>query len=200
MSISYGKAVGKIRELASYRAAKIVYGRDSVLSDSVHTAGFWATFDGILQFLISNTGTFSKNKVVIDSSKAISLFRDFRRTLSQKSLKFEASARLMGVTLTSKSFNLPDGITLSRLTRKERNEKQPAFEAYLPSGWEEEQLSDHPAELRVSLSVPVNHKQKSAFFKAKNNAESVARQMFNKVVEAILIATSGKAKLSAIKN
>lgn len=198
LAISYGKARNKILELPSYKDAKTVFGRDSVFPEAVSTAGYWATFDGIIQYIISNAGSYKKGKVVIDSTKAIGMLRDLRKVLTQKTLKFVATARLMGVTLTSKSFKLPDGIVIRRLTRKERNDRQPTLEPYLSSGWEEQQLADHPSELSVFVTVPVDYKQDGAFFNTINDAQSVASQMFNKVVEAVLVATSGKAKLSAI--
>jgi len=40
LSISYGKAINKIRELESYKNTEIVFGRDSVFSDAAFTAGY----------------------------------------------------------------------------------------------------------------------------------------------------------------
>ncbi|MFC1542081.1 hypothetical protein ACFL50_06505, partial [Candidatus Latescibacterota bacterium] len=171
---------------------------DEVFSNAKSIAGFWATFDGIIQFIISNSGSYRKNKIVIDTIKAINLLREFRKELTQKSLRFIATARLMGVTLTCKSYQLPDSILLYSLSKKERNERQPALEFYSSSAWEYQQLPYHPVELSVSITIPVDQTQDSAFFKVKDEAKSFAIQRFNKVIESILVAKSGDTKLSAI--
>lgn len=198
ISTSIAKAIGQIRDLQSYKIARAVFERDKVFSAAVSTAGYWATFDGLIPYLINNAASFKNDLIAIDQTKAIQSLRNFRIALTKKTLRFEASARLMGVTLTAKSFSLPDDIVLYRLNRRERNYRQPTFEPYLSSGWHDQFLTDHPAELRVSVTVPVDHSQDDAHFKAKNDAQHVANELFNKVVEAILVTTRGKAKLSYI--
>jgi hypothetical protein len=68
----------------------------------------------------------------------------------------------------------------------------------MPYGFEEQQLANQPSELRVSITVPVDHSEKGAFFNANINAQGVAHKIFTKMVHAILIARSGTVSLGPI--
>lgn len=196
LRVTYGVAREQIKNLQSYKEARAEFEKDRVFSvvAKIKTDNYY-TFGRVIEHLIINAASIKKNIVVIDNTKAIHVLDDLRNTLAKKTLKYEASARLIGVTLTAKSFALPDGITIHRLTKKELNDRQP-FASTL--GSEYLGLLDHPAELRVSVSVPIDYAQTGLFSHSFIAAKNIVHKQFTKIVEAILVATSGYAKLTAV--
>ena len=199
LAYSFGRAHAKIEALEAYDLAKKAFERDKVFFEAVKSAGYWATFEAVLQYLIASAGEIRKDHISIDHSRALKCLRSFRKLLTSSHLEYEATARIFGLNLRSKSLSLPDGVTLYRLNRQERNQKQPILQPFLSYGWEEQELGDHPAELRVQVTVPVDHSQEGAFFKAQNDATRVAPGIFLKILQAILVASSGKASLCHVE-
>ena len=198
LTYSYARASQAISKLTSYSDAKQAFERDSVFADAKRKAGYWATFEAVLQHLIRSSGRMRRHNVFLDSSKALEVFRSLRSAFTQKDLQYQASVRLMGVKLRCKQLTLPDRVTFHRLTRRERNARQPVVLPYLLSGWEDQGLVFHSTEARVPLTIPVDHTQDGAFFKAQNDAQQVAGEIFARVLHAILLASSGAAQLGAM--
>lgn len=198
LTYSYARVREKIAELSSFAIAKDAFKRDTVFSDGARTAGYWATFEAVLQYLIGSAGQIHKRSVSLDHAEVLRYLRSFRQLLTSRHLQYEASVRLFGVDLRYKSLPLPDGVALYRLNREERNERQPVSQPYLLDGWGDQVLGDHPAELRVSITVPVDQSQDGAFFKAQNDAYQFANEIFYRILQAVLVASSGRARLSSI--
>ncbi|MDP8208479.1 MAG: HEPN domain-containing protein [Candidatus Electryonea clarkiae] len=196
LSHSYGHALQSISNLNSYKESRSVFENDKVFIEAKSKAGYWVTFDAVLQYIIINIGRIQKNGVKLNTIEAISLLRAFRKNLTSRHIQYDASVRLLGVNIRSKTLDLPDGITLYRLNRKERNKKQPILELSRGSGWGNQVMSDHPVELRVKINIPVDHTQENAFFRVQENAMRVASEIFAKVLQAILIVKGGKVKLN----
>jgi hypothetical protein len=195
---SYIRAHDRIAALKSFAIAKDAFERDNVFFNGEKKAGYSATFEAVLKYLIESAGQIRKRSVLIDHAEALRSLQSFRKALTSRHLKYDALARLFGVNLRCKSLSLPDGVTLYRLTQRERNERQPAIDLFRLYGWEEHAIGDHPAEIRVSITVPVEHPEEGAFYKAKQNAASTASEIFSKTSQAILVATGGNVKVGAI--
>ena len=193
MTHSFFRNNGKIRTLKSYDIAKRAFERDKVFSEANRAAGYWAKFEAVLQYLISSAGEIRKERLYIDHAEALRYLKSFRQLLTSSHLEYKATARIFGVNLRCKSLSLPDGVTLNRLNRKELNDRQTVLQPYLSDGFMEQQLAYHPVELSVPVTVPVDHSQEGAFFKNQNDAYSVATEIFSKILQAILVVSSGKA-------
>lgn len=199
LAFSFARAQDRIASLGSFAAAKETFERDKVFLKAPEAAGYCATFEAVLQDLISSAGKIGKNAVTIDSAKAVSRLKSFRTLLTSRNLQYEATARLFGVTLRSKSLQLPDGVTLYRLNREEINDRQPLVGPYSIYGFEQHSFGDQPAELRLPVTVPVDHSQETAFFKAHSNATQVACEIFRKILQAVLVVCGGKALLGDVE-
>lgn len=180
---SVARAMLEIRSLEAFGIAKQAFERDEVFSKAARAAGYWATLEAVLQYLVSNAGKIRQGRVVIDHAEALRHLKSFRKLLTSNHLEYEASARIFGVTLRSKSLSLPDGVTLYRLNNKELNDRQPHFDRYSFLTWEDQELGNHHAEFQVSITVPVDHSQEGAFFNAQSNAVSVATKLFSKMFQ-----------------
>lgn len=195
--ISYGKSSEEIKKLKSYIAANDAFGRDKVFAESDKSAGMWGTFDGVLQYLLTSTCKLTSSKIIFNHSKAISNLRQLRDILTKKHIKYVATARLIGATITSKRMNLPDEVEITRLTTKELNDKQPLIRPYFSYGIHD--IADSNLELSLPITIPVDHSQEGAFFKAKKEALDGAKFVFGNIIDSILVAISGKAMLGPIE-
>ena len=192
-------ALNEIQSLQSFTVAEQSFGLDSVFSRAALIAGYWGTFPVIIQQLIAKSGRFRRHSVVIDPAHAIEHLRNLRKTFSAKHLCYEASARLFGVNLTRRELFLPDGLQIVRLTKKERNERQPLLNTTFLSQWMAQRLLLHPTELRVPIVIPVDTLQEGALFKARTDALAKAGKLLKNARDAILLTTSGHATLGDIE-
>ncbi len=199
LTYSFGRIQEKIKTLKSYDIAKQAFERDNVFSEAKRAAGYWAKFEAVLQYLISRAGEIRKESVYIDHAEALWYLKSFRQLLTSSHLEYEATARIFGVNLRCKSLSLPDGVTLYRLNRQELNDRQTILQPYLSNGFEEQNLGYHSVELRVSVTVPVDVLKEGAFFNNKNDAYNVAGEIFSKILQAILVVSSGKARVGHIE-
>lgn len=198
LSISYAKSSEKIKKLKSYKAANEAFGRDHVFAKSDRVAGVWGTFDGVLQYLLMSTCKITVRKVLFNHVEALSKLRQLRNILTKKYIKYTASTRLIGVTTTSKRMSLPDEVEIYRLTRKEQNDKQPLIQSYYSFGMRDIRFADSSLELNIPVTVPIDHSQERAFFKAQNDALQSASNIFGNILDSILIIFSGKAMLGSV--
>lgn len=136
-----------------------------------------------------------KHKVTLNKESAVQHVNKVRKGFTVSELHFESSAKLLGVNLKCKEISLPDGMSLYRLNRKEINERQPNIDEF-SSFREQTRATFHPTELRMTLKVPVDRSQRSAFFKAQNEAEKIGRNAFSKALDAILLLKAGNIDLS----
>jgi hypothetical protein len=199
LETAYEKAREKIIALPSYAIAKEAFEQDEVFGDGPRKAGRWATFDQVFQHIIASAARVNKKSVSIDHAQVLRNFRSYRDFLTSPHLRYGARARLFGVKLVRKSLTLPDGVTIHRLNAQEINERQPIVQAFVPSGLEELVLDVHRAELRVRVTVPVDQSEDGALFKAHNAAEQGAREIFARILRALLVTFSGEAVLGNIE-
>jgi len=195
LSNSYARASSQISNLASYQACQNLFENDNVFKDASKLAGYWGTFRAIFQDVIHNCGQMRKNKVILNGERAIQRVNKLREELSASKVQLTSTARLLGVKLQCKEIVLPDGLSLYRLNKREINKRQPTIEPY-SSNRESSQVAFQPTELRMSLKVPVNRSQDSAFFQANNEAQKIARNAFKHVLDAILLLKNGQIELS----
>jgi len=182
----------------SYVSAIEAFERDSVFRDGIELAGYWSTFDAVLQRILIDSVTITRGRVSIDHSAAIESFRSFRKTLAGKHLEFLASARIIGLRIKQKLLLLPDNMQFYRLSRRQANLKQPALN---PFGFSEGELYllDHNVELRVPVIVPVNRVTKNGIFTATNEARGVALDLFRNVIGALMVCSSGRLQIGVLE-
>lgn len=152
--------------------------------------------------MVSSCGRIDKSKIKIDSIKALREFDKYKNILEAKNVKLEATARLLGLELKCKSLNLPDGIVLYKLNKNELDQKQPNSDSFGFAGFAgfaEAQFLDHPVEIRLSLSMPIDESQENSFFAVWNQAQKIASETFNRVVQALLLISNGTVALGPIE-
>ena len=198
LNYSYARGINAIKVLPSYISAQEAFGRDRVLSDAIQIAGYWATFDRLIQYLIVNAGSMHKQSVTIDHAKALRLTRSFRETFTKTHFSFLASARVFGVVLQRKTLLLPDDLKLYRLSRVERNNRQPVITPIGGSGWGDPFYSDSSTEVQVLITVPIDKSKENSLFHCHNSAGQVASECFGKLVQALLVVSTGRIALGPI--
>jgi len=199
IEVSYSKSAHKFQKMDSYIAAKEAFCRDTVFADAVKTAGLWGGFDGAMLYILSNTCKITSRKIIFNHPEAIEKLKKLRKILSEKNIRYLASARLIGVTSTLKRIKFPGKVEIVRLAKKERNDKQPLIHSYLSYGMYDISVADSNLELTAAITVPVDHSRDSALFVAQNEALKKAKIIFGNVVNSILLATSGKVMLGYIE-
>ena len=98
-ALTFADAWEQIEQLQSFSVAQEAFQRDSVFSRAEIIAGWWGTFPEIVKQLIQRAGCLNDDFVLIDLTGALQYFRRLRDTFSADRLRFEASARLLGVNL-----------------------------------------------------------------------------------------------------
>jgi hypothetical protein len=195
---SYGHVFGAARKLKVYEEARAAFEADAVLSQGQRSSGYWATLDAVLPYLIVESGRITKRGIRIDLPAALKALASLRRVLQQPQLHYEASCRLLGVNLSRRELQLPDGLSLHRLTPRERNQRQPYIQRYFGSPQEDQELPFHRTEIRLPLTESVDHSQDASIFAANNRAYERATTLFGHVLNAILLVSPGRADLGTV--
>ncbi|MGA2225048.1 MAG: hypothetical protein ABSH41_11470 [Syntrophobacteraceae bacterium] len=111
----------EIRKLPSYVAPQEAFERDEVFSDSPRLAGFWGTFDALLQSIVHRCCRIKGHRAVFDSKCALIVLQEKRNQLAANRILINGRVRLLGADLTVRRISLPDGLTLYRLRKNERS-------------------------------------------------------------------------------
>ena len=191
---SYVHASSKISKLESYEKCQKAFDEDVIFNNASRLAGYWGSFRSVFQDIILASGCVRKNKVLFDINCAIDRASKKREELSASTIHINCNSRLLGVKLKSKVIDLPNGLSLYRLNKRELNARQPFIEPY-SSSFQESQLAFQPTELRMSLEVPVNRTKDQAFFLADNEGHKIARNTFKNFLDAILLLKDGHIEL-----
>ncbi|MFV2044609.1 MAG: hypothetical protein ACC700_15415 [Anaerolineales bacterium] len=199
VSSSYFGAFDQIQKLDSYLFCKKAFEEDSTFEFAGFLAGYWGSFDAILQDVIISSGRLSANKVSIDYRRAYGRFRELRRDFGLSRFRYQARVRLYGVRLRPKRLSLSQDILLYRLSRKERNDRQYIVQPYVPSGFQDPWMTYQPTEVRVPIEVQVNRLDENAYFRAHNSAQATARRVFRNLANAIRLVKPGKIALGPIE-
>lgn len=198
--IAFAMKTEVVKSTSEYVDASSAYYRDSVFRNASHSAGHWGAFESVVVRVLQRAGTVKRSSVVVDYPAAVSASRDLQKLFSQKLVKYHTRARVFGVDLSQKSFELSDGASLHRLTRKERNSRMPAIVPYgFGSNTDFTQLGHSKCEVRLDLTVPVDHSTKGAHFDAHQQASQLAHDVLENVISAILLAKSGRILLGDIE-
>lgn len=197
ISYSYSQAQSTVAGLATYEAAKAAFERDKIFGKAAELAGYWGTFDAVLGLVISASAQMRRSGLVLAHAAGLEKLRELRRTFSKTHIECDAKAKIFGIQLTRKHMHLPDDIELIRLNIRERNKQQPVMNAYHAHGWNEMMWMDSESELRVHVTVPVDHSKEGALFLAQNEALQTSSTLFSNVVDAILVALPGKVEVGA---
>jgi hypothetical protein len=198
LSLELARLHDVLAGLNKYISAKNAFERDQVFRDGIELAGYWSTFDAVLQNILFDSAQLTRGGVSINPSAAIQSLGAIRKTLGAKHLEFVASARIIGLRTKQKSLLLPDDIQLYRLSRQEVNLKQPAITPF-GYGDGDMHLLDHNVELRVPITVAVDRKAKSGIFTATNAARGVALSLFQNAVSALMVSAAGRLIIGVLE-
>jgi hypothetical protein len=198
LAYSYTHASTHISQLPSYQECQKSFEKDDIFKNASKLAGYWGTFRTIFQDIIRDCGKIYKNKVTVDIDAAFQLVDKFRNDFSTTEVQFWGTSRLLGVKLRCKEIILPDGLSLYRLTKRERNDRQPLIQPYSLS-LQDPEVAFHPTELRTTLTLPVNKSKDNAFFDVNNEAVKKVREVFTHVLDALLLIKEGRIELGPMK-
>lgn len=191
----YDIAEPKITKLKSYKALKTEFKNDVIFKDASRLAGIWGTFKEVFFNIFMASGRIRKNKVTFNINCAIDKASKEREKFSASTIQITNRARIIGVDLTTKEINFPNGLNLYRLNKKEEDE---AYHKYVKDNFsklEGKQLGFHPTELRMCIEVPVNRAKEHAFFDAHNEGQNIAYKAFKNLLDAILLLKEGHIEL-----
>jgi hypothetical protein len=198
LSFSYGRAMNQIAALPTYEAARQAFTADSITSDGPRLAGYHATFDRVLQYLICGAGKTREARVQISHSKATELFRAFRTILGGNSITLHARARLLGARLTRKRLVLSESLDLYRLSTRERNERAVILDAHSRRDWDDSELLNYTSEVRQTVTVKVERNKESAFFRAHDEGAAQAVACLSTAMDAVLVAARGDVTIGPV--
>lgn len=196
ISFSFQRSLKDIQSIESYDDTKIAFESDSVFGNSSRATGAWGTFNMILAHVISTGGVIRKGQITIDVALAISALKELRNLLTKQSLQFVARARLLGVQLKCKMIQLPEKVTLRRLTISEMNDRQPYISMF--HSWQDQQTYSHRTEIEVNITMPIDQSSDAAHFNVANDVKRIASETIANLVYAIQLAFSGTCEVGPI--
>ena len=196
ISTSFHISLPDIQKIDEYKDAKLAFESDPVYGSAEDTAGYWGRFDTILVTIVTKASSIQKREISIDINSAIDYLMELRNLFMQDALTYTATLRVVGVELKCKSIKLPETVILSKLNRKERNERAPHIGMF--SSWEDSNLSRQKTEAKATITVPIDSK-KGSHFSAINNATLLFKELFENIQNAILLAFPGYCEFSPVK-
>lgn len=198
ISVSFGSAMEEILVSKPYKAMEQLFKEDPVFRDASRLFGHWGTLRSILQLVLVNSGRVTKKYIYFDHSRALNRLRAYRSFFMQSEFSGTAITRLYGVKSTVKRACLPDNIEMIRLNIRELNEREPVIDPYFPSG-QEDFISEGDLELLLPVTVPIDRQSKGAYFKTQSQAQDIAVKTFQRILNSILIACPGRARLFSFR-
>ncbi len=188
-----------LKKKKSYRKCKEAFEKDGAFKYATKLAGYWGKFETVLQTVVDESVKIKRGNIFIDEDRARQKIVELNSMFSQKTVKIEVHARLLGVNIKSKKVTFPNGVYLYRLNKKEINARQPLIQAYDSNAlWTDPQITFHPTEIRYSMKASVDPSEQFAFFKAKNQAQQEARNAFQNLIESILLVQEGDVQLGPL--
>lgn len=188
-----------IKKEKSYKKCKEEFEKDSAFKQATKLASYWGKFETILQTVINESVKIKRGKIFIDEDRARQKIAELNSLFSQKNVKIEVHAHLLGVNIKRKIIEFPNGLYLYRLNKKEINARQPLIEAYHTNAlWTDPQITFHPTELRYSMKASVDPSKQFDFFNATNQAQQEARTAFQNLIESILLVQEGDVQLGPL--
>jgi len=198
LTYSYARASTLISKLPSYQECQKAFEKDDTFKNATKLAGYWGTFRAVFQDIIRNCGKIYKHKVTFNIDAAFQLVDKLRKDFSATEIQFLGTSRLLGVKLRCKEVILPDGLSLYRLSKKERNDRQPLIQPF-SSSMQDSQIAYHATEIRKTLTLSVNKSKENAFFDTNNEAQKRVREAFTHVLDALLLIKEGQIELGPTK-
>jgi hypothetical protein len=191
-----GRYTDDISRLSTYQACQIAFENDNGFKDAARLAGFWGTFNAILEDIINKCCRIRGDKVIIDTKCVLKTVAEFRKDLLAKNVHYTGKAILLGVNLNKKKIIIDDGLILYRLNKKEMEREERRFYIEdLFSKVKAFQILSQPTEIHMTLKLPVNRSMDSAFFNSFNEAQMIATEAFVNIVDSILLIKNGIVKL-----
>jgi hypothetical protein len=203
-AVSWSRARSKLETLPSFNIAMQAFGRDPVFAEAARAAGYWGTFDAVLQEAAFRATYLKRGRLLIDQAKAIAEMQELRRVFAGTHLRFEGSARLFGIKTKRRVLQLPDEVKLVRLTSKEKAERQPLVHIGFSNEDGDYSLLQQDTEISVPITIPLERTAEGslvegALFKATNAAQKIASELFATVSQALLLAFHGNVAVGPIQ-
>lgn len=196
LSVSYSLALKTLQELPTYKLAYDEFTKDPLLGDAERRAGHWGTFDTILAHLVAWSSAVHSGAINISPKDAISELRRIREFLTYTSIEYTATARFLGVHQTQKHIDVPQGVTLRRLTQRERNARQPKIGLFYTM--DDHRIARHKVELQVKIKIPIDHDEDNVYFYAQNKARETASEIFRNIEYSVMLAVPGACTVGPI--
>lgn len=188
----------QVKNLNSFRPARLSYEQDEILAIGALSAASGYSFLNFFTYLISNTSRLGKGRIIIDVDRSLRLLRNTREVLKKKTIKFDATARLYGVAISAKSIELQEGVTLNRLTRKQRNDRASPLDSFSGYAHDEATILDQPTELAVSHSLKIDYGQINSAQLANGKAFNAISEKFSRAVDSMLFVKTGYIAIGKI--
>jgi hypothetical protein len=170
------------------------FNNDKLFNDASRLAGAWGSYRQVLWYLIYKCGKFKHNKFIIDKNDIIQSISSLQHSFSAKSIHVITRSLLFGVILPAKKLELIDGITLYRLSQKDRDYHL-KYTSYTISESQTLLTESHSAEVRVTIDVPVARSENAAFFNAENIGVKLACNVTRNLLNALLLIKEGRIDL-----
>lgn len=192
--MAYYRSLDRVQALRAFQRCEAAFNADAALSRAAREAGYWGTFKALLQAAIERAATVPRDRVVFNPGRALVYVGELRRALRASRAQYQASARVLGLSIASRRVQVAPGLELVRLSRSELNAREPFREPHLPDPPGAE-LAWHPTEARARISVALDHRSENALFLASNDAMGRAREAFQRLENALLVVKQGQLEL-----
>ena len=190
----FGKDYEKFKTLLSFENCRQAFEKDIDFADAKKFAGFWGTFDGVMQSIFYSLLRKKGEKITLNKNLAIRRASELRNELSASGVHYTAYARLLGVKMTCKEIILSEGLSLIRLSKKERMNHLSQIERHF-SDFQKNSLFFQTVEIRYSHYIQINRFIDNAFFEADNEAHVKAHNIFQNILNGLLLLKDGQIEL-----
>ena len=148
--------------------------------------------------VVSAAGSHERGKFRLDVDHAVSALHSTMDLLGADTLRVRATSRVLGLHITSKEIRVSEDLLLTRLTRAERNSRQPFLRPFNSDGLAHMWRHKNHVEATLEFEEPVDRSQENAFFTAGNAAAATARTRLEALKNALYLVSERRTVLSPI--
>ncbi len=182
------------RKTDSYKEVERQILTDSVLSTAAERVGYFGEPEQIIRRVLLKSYFVVNGRLVFDAKTAKSVLSQLRDGLAALEITYRATARLLGVNLTTSGFSLTDNIIVARLTEEEINDRQ-FFTDDTQWIYGSANFLGHNAEIRITLIIPFGGDSESSYSSSLNRASQQVEIIFNEVLSAFRLYKTGRIDL-----
>jgi hypothetical protein len=170
---------------------------DPVFSTASEKAGYHGRPEVLIQRFLLDAMSVKNGEIQVDPTIAKDALARVGECFASSEVVYEATARLLGVELTTPSISLADNLHLIKLTDEEVNDRQPDL-TFLGMHDTRSTYLGHHTEIRMILPVPVDNRLEVPFLSAENVASGEVLKSFDDVISALRLYRSGNIELGPI--